>query len=252
MGAASGFRNCIAFLTVLPVGMDEDGFAQAAWYMPLFPIVGALIGFIVGLFVWALNLLLPSTIAGILGLGLLLLITGVHHTDGLLDFGDAIMSHGSPEKKIRIMHDLATGAGGFAVGFMVLLTTGLAIGALKTSILIPSLVASEVAAKYALVFQASGAQSAAKGMNTQFVVSMHQKSLPIRFAFPLALLLVFTVPFMGILSLACILAGVLSPAILILVANRQFGGITGDVMGATNDVTRMISLLLILVASKWV
>ena len=40
----SGLKNSIAFLTVIPVGMDSDGLSQAAKYMPLYPIVGAMIG----------------------------------------------------------------------------------------------------------------------------------------------------------------------------------------------------------------
>ena len=100
--------------------MDEDGITQAAEYMPLFPIIGAAIGFVNGALVWALQPFLPSLVVGMLGLGFILLLTGVHHTDGLLDFGDAVMYHGSPEDKMRVMHDPQTGAGGLSLGLVVL------------------------------------------------------------------------------------------------------------------------------------
>ena len=36
-----------------------------------------------------------------------------------MDFGDGIMVHGSPEKKLRIMKDPMTGVGGIATGLIV-------------------------------------------------------------------------------------------------------------------------------------
>jgi adenosylcobinamide-GDP ribazoletransferase len=38
---------------------------------------------------------------------------------------------------------------------------------------------------------------------------------------------------------------------MIGVSNRHFGGVTGDVMGATNDLTRMASLITILAVVRW-
>ncbi|MBS7659639.1 adenosylcobinamide-GDP ribazoletransferase, partial [Candidatus Bathyarchaeota archaeon] len=34
-----------------------------------------------------------------------------------------------------------------------------------------------------------------------------------------------------------------SATVMLLISNNQFGGITGDVMGATNELTRMFSLI---------
>jgi adenosylcobinamide-GDP ribazoletransferase len=98
-------KNLFAFLTVLPLRMDMDCLTDSAKFMFIFPLIGALIGLIAGVFGWAIGLVLPSLVAGALALGLLLLLTGLHHTDGLLDFGDAVMYHGTAERKIEIMHD---------------------------------------------------------------------------------------------------------------------------------------------------
>lgn len=114
MGILGGLKNTLAFLTILPVGMDEDGIVQAANYMPAFPVIGGLIGLATGALVWSLQAFLPSLIAGMLGLGFILLLTGVHHADGLLDFGDAMMVLGSPAEKLRVMRDRQTGAGGLS------------------------------------------------------------------------------------------------------------------------------------------
>lgn len=251
MGILRGLKNSVAFLTVVPVGMDADGFTQAATYMPLFPIVGAMIGLICGALVWALDLFLPSLITGMLGLGSILLLTGVHHTDGLLDFGDAIISHASREDKIRIMSDPYTGAGGLSLGLVVLATTALGIAALDPARVIQSLVGAEAAAKFAMVFQAWGGKSAHKGLNTPFVKAMHGQWRWPRLAISFGLLLVISVLGLQFVGAALALGAILIAGIMLIVSNSAFGGVTGDVMGATNDLTRLVSLLVIVVAERW-
>ena len=92
-------KNLLSFLTIIPVGMDPDCLTDSADYMYLFPLVGAIIGLLAGLFAWLLLKILPSLVAGILTLGVILLLTGLHHTDGLLDFGDGIMYQGIPNEE---------------------------------------------------------------------------------------------------------------------------------------------------------
>ena len=232
--------------------MDEDGITQAAEYMPLFPIIGAAIGFVNGALVWALQPFLPSLVVGMLGLGFILLLTGVHHTDGLLDFGDAVMYHGSPEDKMRVMHDPQTGAGGLSLGLVVLSTTAFGIAALDRSIIIQSLVASEAAAKFSMVFQAWAGKSARKGLNTPFVESMHTRWRVLRLATAFSLLLATSLLALQVTGIIVTLAAVLVAAIMLMISAKQFGGTTGDAMGATNELTRLVSLLVIPVTTKWV
>ena len=40
------------------------------------------------------------------------LMTGIHHTDGLADFADGLMTKGSKEKKRKAMKDLSVGSAG--------------------------------------------------------------------------------------------------------------------------------------------
>ncbi len=252
MSLLSGLKNALAFLTVVPVGMDEDGIIQASEYMPSFPIIGAMIGLAAGILVWALHGFLPSLIVGMLGMGFILLLTGVHHTDGLLDFGDAVMFRGSPEDKIRVMHDQHTGAGGLSLAVMVLLTTASSIAALDRSIVIQSLTASEASAKFAMVFQAWAGKSAREGLNTPFVQAMHGRWRHVRLAAAFGILFAASVIALQVVGIVVTLAGVLTAAVMLMISQRHFGGIAGDVMGATNELARLASLLAVLVIAKWV
>ena len=202
MGFTRGVRNSIAFLTIIPIGMDKDAIFQAASYMPLFPLVGGLVGLLAGVSVWGLDAILPPQISGMIGVGILLLITGAHHTDGLLDFGDAVIFHGSRREKISILHDPQTGVGGLLLGILVLMITALCIGSLDRGIIVQSLVVSEAGAKFALAFIAATGKSAFRGMNTQFVKAMHDRFRSARLASSLLLLFMLSLPTLRILGIA--------------------------------------------------
>ena len=243
-------KSLVAFLTIIPVGMDPNCLAEAAKYMSLFPLVGAFIGLLAGVLAWLLSHILPDIVLGMLTLSFLLLITGLHHTDGLLDFGDGIMYQGSPEKRIEVMHDQRTGAGGLALGLITLLTTAFCIAELGINIIIQSLIVAEVSAKLAMVVGAWVGKSAHEGMNTFFVNAMHGKYRKLHLvaalsiSFGTALLMLRATGFIAVI--ACLMVSL----IMVEVSNRHFRGVTGDVMGAMNEVIRMVSLISILVVVR--
>lgn len=240
-------KNLIAFLTIIPVGMDPQYLTYAANSMYLFPAVGALIGLLAGLLAWVLFQVIPGLIVGVLTLGFIQLVTGLHHTDGLLDFGDGIMYYGSPEKKIKIMHDQQTGTGGLVLGSITLLTTSFCIAQLNTHTVLQSLIVSEVSAKLAMVILAWCGRSAHKGMNTYFINAMHGKYRNLRLAIALVISFGVAIPLLLIAGSAAVISGIIAGLIMIQISNRHFDGVTGDVIGATNELARMASLITILV-----
>ena len=245
-------KNLIAFLTIIPVGMDQDCLTDAAKYMPLFPLVGAFIGSLAGISALLLFQILPDIIVGILTLGLLLLITGLHHTDGLLDFGDGLMYKGPPEKKIEIMHDQQIGAGGLTLGLIILLASALCIARLNADIAIQSLIVSEASAKLSMVIGAWAGSSAYRGMNTYFVDAMRGKHRKKRLVAALAFSFGIATGLLWITGFITVIFGIITSLTLVGVSNRNFGGVTGDVLGAMNELTRMASLIIILAVVRWV
>jgi len=244
-------KNLIAFLTGIPVGMDPDCLTDAATYMYLFPLIGALIGLLAGVFARLCLNILDASIVGILTLGLILLLTGLHHTDGLLDFGDGVMYQGSPEKKIEIMHDQQTGTGGLTLGLVTILTTAFCIAQLNKNFLVQSLIVSEVSAKLAMVIMAWVGRSAHKGMNTYFVDAMHGQYRNLRLVVALFIAFGIAVYLLRVVGFAAVIAGLVVALVLIGTSNRHFNGVTGDVFGAANELARLASLIAILVVIKW-
>jgi adenosylcobinamide-GDP ribazoletransferase len=244
-------KNLIAFLTIIPVGMDQDCLTDAANYIYLFPLVGAFIGLLAGIFGWLLLNVLDALIVGILTLGFILLITGLHHTDGLLDFGDGIMYQGPAEKKIEIMRDQQTGTGGLTLGLVTILTTAFCIAQLKQNFIIQGLVASEASAKLAMVVMAWVGRSAHEGMNTYFVNAMHGQYRNLRLI--VALFIAFSIAFslLTAVGFTAAIAGLVVALVIVGISNRHFKGVTGDVFGAGNELARLGSLIAILVVVNW-
>ena len=245
-------KNLFSFLTAIPVSMDEDMLTDAAKSMFLFPLIGAFIGLLAGLFGWVTSQVLPSLVVGGLVLGLLLLITGLHHTDGLLDFGDGVMAHGSPERKIEIMHDQLTGAGGLSLGILTFLVTALSIAELNTSVIIQSLVVVEVSAKLSMVVGAWAGKAAHEGMSSSFLEAMHGKIGTARLVAALAISFGIAIPLLWLVGIITVLAAIIASLVMVEIAHRHFNGVTGDVLGATNELTRMVSLIILLAVIGWV
>jgi len=250
LNVLSGLKNAVAFLTILPVGMSADGIVQAASYMPLFPIIGAIIGLFVGIVVRLLQLFLPQLISGAIGMGMLLLVNGAQHMDGLLDFGDGVMFHGSRSGKLRVMRDPTTGAGGFAMGAIVLLVTVFSIASIPSTSIALALMVSEASAMFAMVLATATGKSAHKGMNTIFVKAMHHRRT---LRVTVSCVIILAVSYLGLrfAGLVVVAGAALTALLMVEISSRHFGGLTGDVLGATNEIARAVSLLLALVFLKW-
>jgi adenosylcobinamide-GDP ribazoletransferase len=186
-----------------------------------------------------------------LALGVLLLLTGLHHTDGLLDFGDAVMYHGTKERKIEIMHDQLAGAGALGLGIMTYLVTAFGFAELGSGVIIQVLVVVELSAKLSMVVGAWAGNAVHEGMSSTFLAAMHGKGGNARLAAALALSFGVAVPLLwfsglGLSGFVVVLAAVLAGLVMVAVSHRHFGGVTGDVLGATNELVRMVAVVVLL------
>lgn len=244
-------KNLLSFLTIIPLSMDKDCLTDAAKAMFLFPLVGAFIGLLAGLFGWVTFQFLPSLVAGALVLGFLLLITGLHHTDGLLDFGDGVMAQGSAERKIEIMHDQLTGAGGLSLGIMAFLITALSIAELNRGIIVQAIVVVEVSAKLSMVIGAWAGKVVHKGMSSYFLEAMHGKKGTARLILALVISFGIAIPLLWLTGAVTLLGAMMLSLIMVGISHRHFKGVTGDVLGAINELTRMFSLVTLLAMIRW-
>jgi adenosylcobinamide-GDP ribazoletransferase len=256
---AKELKNLFSFLTIFPLAMDKDMLTDCAKNMWAFPLIGAFIGLLAGVFGWVAYYFLPGIVVGGLVLALLLLITGLHHTDGLLDFGDGIMAHGTSEHKIEVMHDQLTGAGGLTLGIMTILITALAIGQLNNnsvgllnlSLIIGGIIVIELSAKLSMVIMAWAGKSVHEGMNSPFLAVMHGGKGNLRLIVALIISFAIAFPLLRWAGIFVVLAALVTGLIMTAIAHKNFNGVTGDVFGATNEITRMICVIVLLAAVAW-
>ncbi len=279
MGFFQDLKGNIAFLTRLPVGKVNLSYENLSKKMWMFPFVAFILGVIVGFGCQFLFRFLPNLVVGFMALALLIFLTGGHHTDGLLDFGDGIMTTGTPERKIEAMHDVATGTGGIVLGFCVLILTGLSISYLPLYVLV-ALVTAEMGAKYAMVFACATGKSAGTKLANPYIQNTTGKHLV--FATVLSLALIFITLLIGrvwqltfswwagmnflfieygsispldfihvlIIFVVFIVGSIIPTLFMIRIANRNFKGLTGDCLGALNEITRVIILILFLLVQS--
>jgi adenosylcobinamide-GDP ribazoletransferase len=126
----NGFRQTLAFLTILPVRgthqpMDHT---MLAWI----PVVGLVIGLLLAGFDALLSLAFPPLVCGALDLVFLIIITGGIHLDGLADAADGILAHRGRERGLEIMRDSRLGTWGAIALFAVLILDWSALATLTT------------------------------------------------------------------------------------------------------------------------
>ena len=256
---AGGLASVFAFLSIIPVrpGERADGAASAhaglygaARSMHLFPVAGCVIGLLAGLLAWVLLAVagLEPLLAGLVTAAALLVITGLHHTDGLADFADGLMARGTRSRRRDAMKDKSTGTAGTAA--IVLCVAGLIItismlgggggddGGLRIVI---GIILAEVAAKFSMVVMAyAGRPVPGGGSGAIFAEAMkdgRKVAASAAMTVPILVVLGGLVPGLAVLAV-CVLA----PAAMAGLAGRSFGGVTGDVFGAANDIVRIASL----------
>jgi adenosylcobinamide-GDP ribazoletransferase len=116
------FLAALAFLTILPVPVrqsfsQEEVARSRYWY----PVVGLLLGSVLGACVTGAAQIGASPLAAFLVLATWILLTGALHVDGFCDLCDGLFGGRSIEERLRIMQDPHVGTFGLVGAILLLL-----------------------------------------------------------------------------------------------------------------------------------
>ncbi|MDR3102314.1 MAG: adenosylcobinamide-GDP ribazoletransferase [Methanocalculaceae archaeon] len=228
-------RALLQFTTILPLGAPAnfDLFAKHSWLYPAAGYVTGAVAAMPGLIAWYFGYPNSLMIAA-LTLAFAIFISGANHFDGLLDFGDGLMAHGSREKRIAAMTDRTTGSGAFALGMMVVLITFAGLASLPPLWIAAAVLCGEVCGKMVMgLFSALG-NPFHEGIQS-YIYEKSKRRFAVYtciLAFPLFLLPEKTAVAAGFA------AAILAFVILWGLARSCFGGVNGDVTGAGNEIAR--------------
>jgi adenosylcobinamide-GDP ribazoletransferase len=243
------FFACLRFYSRLPApapqGHEMPDFRTAVRALPL---AGALIGACAAVVLLAARALgLPPFLAAALAVGALVLVTGALHEDGLADLADGFGGGATREEKLEIMRDSRLGSFGAIV---LTLSLMLRVGALSALTERSVLQAAAV-----LVFTAALSRTAgllpimmlapARGDGAGHA-ALRPFEQALRTAALLALAtalppLVAGAPLGG--ALLAITGATGAAYAMTKLAERQIGGLTGDVLGAAQQAAEIAALL---------
>jgi adenosylcobinamide-GDP ribazoletransferase len=233
------FWLCLGFFTRLPVKMVEGSLSDAVRAFPLAGLVVGLIGALV--YYLGIQIGLSTLLAALLAVAATGIVTGALHEDGWADVCDALGARGGIEKRLEILRDSRLGSYG---GLALIFATAIKVSALA-ALAAPELVAGALVASHAL----------ARGVLPLIMSRMdlaRSEGLAARAGKPsiaaanwsLAIaLIVAVIAIAPVAALVALLAALAATWLIAKLAQKKFGGYTGDVLGAVEQVAEMAILI---------
>lgn len=226
-----------------------EGIEALMRHVYIFPIIGMTLGLIFAAIAHLLGLVLPGDITAICIMIAIYRICGINHIDGLADFGDGVTAHGSLEKKIKAMKDVSLGSGGAVFVMLVLLSLYSAIRSMDHEVLPAALVVAEISAKQSMLAFAAFTEPFHPGLGQIMIERTGRRE----FLMALVLSSVASALLLSKTGLIMVILSILSALYLARVSKRNFGGGSGDGIGASNEIGRAVALCVALVmgVSDW-
>lgn len=239
--ALRGIRAGIGFLTTLPVNVREGDHEEFARRVYVFFIVGIITGVLIGIAGLIIQSYLPMALVPILVILCIYLFTGINHVDGISDLGDGLVVCGTVEKKIKAMKDVHVGAGGvfFIVICLLALYAAISFAAGAGISLFLALFCAEIGAKAAMATAITFGKSLGTGMGAVTIAGARKS----HYVIGLVIAAILCWVAMGVTGILVLFATVMTGLILAYVAKNNFGGVNGDVIGATNEIARVVAII---------
>jgi adenosylcobinamide-GDP ribazoletransferase len=245
----SAFLIAVRTLTRIPTpepGRRMDA-PLLAWSAAFYPLVGALLGLAAWGLYAALRAVLPQSILMLLVLALWTVVTGGLHEDGLADAADAFGSQTTREGIHRVLKDSHVGTYGVLALILSIALRWQGLAHMPAAALPAALLASQVLPRAGIVTVAYVAGPATPGSGGAVAKSL--RGAQVAMGWVLALLVV--VPFGWQFAL---LAGAITLVVATLCQayfHRKIGGVTGDCLGAANQLQEIAVVLGLLVWAAW-
>lgn len=231
----------LQFLARIPIRLRRapDTAGLVVW----FPLAGAVIGALAGgvgaaAFEWTSPL-----VAGALAVVTGLLVTGAFHEDGLGDVADGFGGGWTVERRLEIMKDSRHGTYGVAAMCSSIVVRVMAVASMPSAgVVFAGLVAAHALARGAAVALMAGvplARHAGLGSDYGQAASRRRAAAAAAMAGAIAWIAIgeWAIPAIGVAMVAVSLVGAL--------ARRKIGGISGDVLGAAEQVAECAVLVLV-------
>jgi adenosylcobinamide-GDP ribazoletransferase len=236
-----GLLAALQFLTRIPIHTRREHDLRRA--IVWFPVAGALIGVLAGAIgagTWELT---PPLVAGAVTVAVGLLVTGAFHEDGLADVADAFGGGWTVERRLEILKDSRDGTYGVAALCTSIVVRVVAFGSLPG----PATLFAAAVAVHTM------GRAAAVGLGGAMRLATHaglgadygRRTTPARAAVAVVSGLAITALAVGWWMAPLAGAALLAAVATGLLAKRKIGGLSGDVLGACEQVTECLCAIVL-------
>jgi adenosylcobinamide-GDP ribazoletransferase len=242
------FLAALQFLTTIPLpGRREFRPEVLGRSTVFFPLIGLIIGLIMGGWRWLLGLLLPQPVANVVVIASLVLATGALHLDGFLDTCDGLAGHKSVEERWQVMHDSRAGGFGVIGVAVLLLVKYVSLTNVPASLLTATLVLTPVLSRWAMVYAVFIYPYARPaGLGKVF----KERTSWVRFAIATAVAFVLAAIILERTGVYIMTAVWLMVVVVAAYLKHQFAGLTGDTYGAINELAESLVFIVIIVLAR--
>lgn len=239
MTHANGLLGAVQFLTRVPIRLREAPDLTAS--VPWFPVVGGAIGAVVGGVACGLMEILPATVAATVAVLVGVVMTGAFHEDGLADTADA-MGGWSQEQRREILKDSRHGSYGVAAMVGTVLIRVACVASLGPATAFAALVAAHALGRGAAVAVMGLAPPVpVSGLGADYTrgLSGGRSLAGALGAIAIATAAVgwWVAPLAGAVAVGAVGVSTL--------ARRAFGGVSGDILGAVEQVGECLVLIVV-------
>ena len=269
-GKGSALKALVSFFTLWHMDIDQDDMDDMERKFHLVPFVALFFSVFIIIEMVVMQWLSKNygfgsdLFAAVVVLATVFIGSKFIHFDGLTDFGDGMIVSGTQEDHVRALKDTLVGAGGIGVALIVILFSVSTYSMAGIAFLLVFAPICEVMVKNAMVFAAAfgtpghgmaGRQVSMTTTNSAIYSTLISLVLGIVLAVITCAIFDQMFPTRSGIDVVAVLFGVvIATAVSAVVgylmarnANRVFGMVNGDILGATNEVSRpvvMVSMVL--------
>ncbi len=236
----------IQFLTIIPAPAAMVSKEAYHRVMGWFPIVGLLVGTFSAMVYWVSVQVLPLEIAVILVLITQFIITGGLHHDGLADTFDGCMSGRNLQRKLEIMKDSRLGTHGAVILLFIIILKFTALLLMPDTSRILIIILTPAVGRFALVMGAWRSTYARhEGLGNLFIGVISTKDMMTALILLLMCLIIYPGAY---LSLVIVVPGII---LCKKVTTKILTGMTGDTLGALNEISETLFMIAMLMLINW-
>lgn len=244
---------CLMFFTRLPVRLNLKTHISLHVSIHMYPYAGAIVGLIGAIAIFAgTQLGLPAVPVAFLATTTMVFATGALHEDGLADMADGFGGGHDRQRKLDIMKDSRIGTYGvlaliFSQGLRITVLAELIESSVVGS-MVSLILAAALSRAISMIFWASLPPARSDGLSKNsgqpdknalavalgLTLVLIGVSMPFGFSFPALF--------------AAMIGGFLSLFALIRVCRRQIQGQTGDTIGATQQISELVFMTILLMS----